>query len=112
MSIFNQMLGNVTQVYLNVAFILCVFIVAAFKPQRIDDRSRFRLACLLFAISIVLPNLVSLFADPGGLLTDRKAAEKNWGVGLFSLVSPFLFALSFLAAIDSITPRDGQQVEE
>ena len=111
MGIFNQMIGNMTQVWLNVAFILCMFIVAAFKPERIEDRSRFRLACFLFAISIVLPSLASLFAEPG-LLTDRKAAEVGWGVKLLGLVSPFLFAFSFLAAIDSITPRAYGRVEE
>lgn len=57
-----------TQIWLNVAFIVCVFAALMFRPENIRNPSKLRLSILLFAVSLIIPSvsmlLPSMTVDP------------------------------------------------
>ena len=63
MGAITQLLGGVTQVWPNVTFIICIFVILLFKPERIVKSSLFWLGCVLFALSLGCPN--TQFVPPG-----------------------------------------------
>ena len=54
-----QLLGG-GQGLLQVAFLAGLLLIPVFKPERIHKPGLFKVACLLFAISIMAPSAISL----------------------------------------------------
>ena len=53
-----QFLGS-GQAWLQVGFLLCLFAVLLFRPERIRSPGLFRWAVLLFALSVVVPHVLT-----------------------------------------------------
>jgi len=108
MNFLNQLFGGMTQIWLNVAFIVCVFGVVMFKPERIHNLSLFRIACLLFALSIIAPSLgmflLSTATETVGSARRNPFGEITLSIKIVNLLAPLLFAGAFLAAISSLVP--------
>jgi hypothetical protein len=70
-----QTLGNLfgaTEIWLAVAYVVCMFAILAFKPQQIENAVFFRLSYILFALHLILPAVVNAVTslsmmDGGGM---------------------------------------------
>jgi hypothetical protein len=69
----------------------------------------FRAACLLFAVALITPTLVNVYLFRGAnplTAPARPGTPPDQGVAMFlSAIAPTTFMVSFLLAIDSVTPR-------
>jgi hypothetical protein len=94
---------------LEAAFLACLFWVALRGPERIRSLTQFRIAYLLFATTLIAPSLINIYIlvdNPnriGRNVAGRPELVSEEGLYLH-LVTPILLMLSFLMAIDSITP--------
>ena len=91
---------------LEAAFLLCLFWTALVKPERITSTGKFRLACSLFGVELVVPTLINLYYFGGGMLNAGVAGQReNLGLGMWlSTLGPLLLMVSFLLAINSVMP--------
>lgn len=55
-----QLFGGAGTNWVSGLLLLCLFVVLAFRPERIHHRWLFRFACVLLALAIAMPPLVSL----------------------------------------------------
>jgi hypothetical protein len=88
------------------AFLVCLFWTALGKPERITGIGKFRLACSLFGVELIVPALINLYYFSGGAMSTTPAArQQSLGLGMWlSTVGPLLLMSSFLLAISSIMP--------
>jgi len=98
--------------WLNVAFIVCIFSVLIFRPDRIAKPSQFRLAIILFAIALVIPSLGMLLLHITGNTPEISDMKKIPGIngvdlfmGLTNLASILFFCGAFMSATSSLMPR-------
>lgn len=47
------------ETWIAVAYVTCMFVVLAFRPQQIADRSIFRISYIMFALYFVIPSGIS-----------------------------------------------------
>ena len=102
---FTNLIGGMTQVWLNVAFIVCLFTVLIFRPERITNRSLLKLAAFLFAASLLFPPLSMLL--PSDTATPTRPQEMftvGMQMKLVNLVSMLCFCGAFVSAVLSLTP--------
>jgi len=108
MNFLSQMLGNMTQVWLNVAFIACVFAVLMFKRERIVNVALFRTACVLFTLSLIAPSvglfLLSTVAEAASPMARKPFGEITVSMKVVNLLAPLLFAGAFMTAVSSMIP--------
>jgi hypothetical protein len=106
MGALTQLFGGLTQVWLNVAFIVCVFAALLFKPERIRNPSLFFSACVLFALSLIVPSLGLLLldsaSDPTHFDGGSPFGELTMTMRLVNILPPILFAGAFLSAVSSV----------
>jgi hypothetical protein len=101
--------------WLEAAFLVCLFWVALARPERIRSLLEFRIACLLFAAALITPTLTNLYVfrdslTPGGRINPA-GKQSDFASGLYlHVITPLLLLLSFLLAIDSVTPRRRAEV--
>ena len=112
MNALNQVLGGMTQIWLNVAFIACVFVVIAFRPERIRNLSLFQVACLLFALSLIIPGIGAFFLDEGRGTGRALANELSTMVKVMNLLPQLLFASAFVLAVNSLVNTGGNVTED
>ena len=108
MNFLSQLFGGMTQVWLNVAFVVCVFTVVTYKPDRIRNLSMFRMGCILFALSVIAPSL--MFIVGTATQQTRSGGGNPFGeitltLKIANLVAPLLFAGAFLSTIISMLPN-------
>lgn len=85
-----QLLGNSGQGWLQVTLLGFLFLVLVFRPERISNRSLFRVACLLFALSIIVPPVLTFSVS---FLTDvATPSQRNYG-GMMG-ESPLMWSLT------------------
>jgi hypothetical protein len=110
MNAMTQMFGGLTQVWLNVALIVCIFGVLIFRPERVVSLVSLRFACVLFALSLIAPSLLALFL---GAATEAPRPQRgnpmedvtlSLSMKILNLLGPMLFAGAFLTGIWSIMP--------
>lgn len=118
------------QLWLYVAYLVCLFAVIIYKPERIRNLSMYRRACYLFAISLLLPSLITLamgtvlagtggaaFASRGAVFAQPGMFSGQGGPNQFdgsyvmqlalqvlNAFGPVLFAISILCALISLVP--------
>lgn len=108
--LLGQMLGGATRVWLEFGFLISLFAVLIFKPERIRKLSLFQAACGLLALSMIIPHLLVFAVDlnPSAGLGSRSMGGANVGVDLTSkivmLAGPVTFAIAFLCATFSLMP--------
>lgn len=105
MNALTQLLGGMTQLWPNVTFIVCVFAILIFKPERIAKSSLFWFGCLLFALSLVAPT-INMFLPMAKVnpMQPRLDISIPLGLKLANLASALLFAGAFLATVSAIMP--------
>jgi hypothetical protein len=105
-------LSNLTEIWLAVAYVVCMFAVIAFRPQRVTHRELFRWSYLLFAIYLLLPVIADGFlrlgAGPGTASPSRPFGEQPaWGSIvariLTNIVARCLLAVSICLGLASLT---------
>ncbi len=117
-SLWSRTLGA-TEVWLAVAYLVCIFGVLVFRPQQIANTYLFRMSYILFAAYLIIPSVVEsaltaitadalLFAPrntPGGLLSVLSVS---------AMLAKVLFALSIVFALGSLQGkrRDGGRMPE
>jgi len=107
MNAFTQLFNGMTQIYLNVAFILCVFGILAFKPERISKTSLFKAGCLLFAFSLICPMIGSFLPSDAFETTPRKMTNHSAvGMKVTNLISTILYAGAFFTTVMSVLPSN------
>jgi TRAP-type C4-dicarboxylate transport system permease small subunit len=112
MNVLSQLFGGMTQVWLNVAFIVCVFAVLTFRPEQIRNVRLFGTACGLFALSLIVPS-VGMFvvstvsSTPAGMGSRAAFGEITLSMKIVNLIGPLFFAMAFLAAANSLIPTAG-----
>ncbi len=97
---------------LNVAFIVCIFSVLIFRPDRVANPSKFRLAIILFAIALVIPSLGMILlhiTNNTPRMPGMKKIQGINGVELFmsftNLASILFFCGAFMSATSSLMPH-------
>src|SRR4051812_48072703 len=100
-----QLYAGTGEVWLAVAYVVCMFGVSAFRPRRIGTPALFRLSYLLFALYLVVPSVAFSIleikearAEKGG---ERKEAEAQLLVAssVVQGVSKALLALTILCGL-------------
>lgn len=118
------------QIWLYVAYLVCLFAVIIYKPERIRNLSMYRRACYLFAISLLLPSLINLamgtlMAGSGGGPFISRGSSPAWAqpgvpmpggsqldstfimqvtLQILNTFGPVLFGISVLCALISLVP--------
>ena len=112
MDFWNLLFGGRAGSWTHVALLACLFRAALGQPERIRSVAGFRIACLYFALALIAPTLVNLY-----VLGNRPVAQlgrplnQDPGAGIYlSVISPVLFMISFMLAIDSVMPRRKKSV--
>jgi hypothetical protein len=94
--------------WLEAAMVASFFWIAVARPERIGNIMRFRIACILFALSILTPALVNLYLVTSGSNPFGRMAGGGGdpGAGIYlQIATPALLMFSFLLGIDSVMPR-------
>lgn len=108
MNALSQLFGGMTQVWLNVAFVVCMFGVVIYRPGRIRSHTLFRAAVVFFTLSMVAPSLGMFLLDtaadtkPSARTNPFAAAEVTMGMKIINLLPTVLYAIAFLSAIESM----------
>lgn len=94
---FLNQFGSSVHIWIDIAFLVCLFGTLVLKPERIRNIFLFRVACLLFAISITAPNMVVfVIQDSPGL------GQISPLLSFLTAIGPIFFGLSFLATVGSL----------
>jgi hypothetical protein len=109
--LFNLLFGG-QRGWVEAAFLVCLFWAALGHPDRIRSPITFRIAVLLFAVSLIAPTIVNLYLAGIGqspLSPQGRPRGQDTMAGVYAIylsaAGPALFMLSFLLAIDSVIPR-------
>jgi uncharacterized membrane protein len=103
-----------TEVWLAVAYLVSMFVVLIFRPQRISDRDLFRRSYILFALYLILPaiadGIVSLInADRSDTLSRLPFSDKTPALSQMRIVATMaaqcLLAISIFLGLASLTHR-------
>jgi hypothetical protein len=110
MMMLGQLLGGATRVWLEFAFVVSIFTILAFRPERIRNVSLFQAACGLLALSMILPSLLIFAVDSSSSTPvfggGRSNASQEIGMFVKAITAsgPILFALAFLCGTFSVMP--------
>jgi len=101
----SQMMGGVagglTQVWLNVAFVVCAFTALIVRPERISHGRRFRTGCVLFCLSLILPSFsFALSVYFHSTHNDLGAIAMQYS----SILAALLYSMAFYLAVTSMIP--------
>lgn len=94
-----------------VAVVIGLFLAAIYQPERILSRGLFRWACVLLALSFIVPTLLNALILPlsGGPIPMRGGGSGTgpWLliITLSSAIGPVLFGLSLVFALFAMVPR-------
>jgi hypothetical protein len=103
---FLNFLSRGNMVFVEAAFLVCLFWTALGRPERITSIGKFRLACSLFGMELIVPTLINLYQIGGGALSGTPAGrQQSLGLSMWlTTVGPLLLMASFLLAINSVMP--------
>ncbi len=108
--LLQQLLGGSGSGWVSVAFLVSLFAVLAFRPERIHRQWLFRVACGLLALSIALPPLVTfgatfgfdVFFAPGR--SPGRFGEVPWALQLAQTCGPLLLGSGVFCGLWSLIP--------
>ena len=101
-SIYSQLFG-LSIGSLQTAFFICIFLALIFKPERIIRPLMFRIACLLFVLTLLAPIIqVVLSTVTGPTAGVGRSATGAISGYMLALINPAIFAAAFLAAVGSM----------
>jgi hypothetical protein len=100
------MIPRVGNGWLEVVLVASLFTTVVVRPEGILRPLRFRLACIVLAVSLALPQLFALVVSlsAGGAMAPTANIVLNEVQRVTLVAEPILFALSFWMAISSLIP--------
>ena len=108
-SIYSQLFG-LSLGSLQMAFVVCIFLALIFKPERIVRPLLFRIACLLFCLTLLTPliqiALNTVTGPPASVGRPQTGAISGY---LLALINPAVFSAAFLAAVGSMFRKQPAQ---
>jgi hypothetical protein len=108
MNPFSNLIEGVTFVWPNAIFIAGVFSTLLFRPERIANRTAFKVGCVFFAISLLTPPFVSLV--PTFSVQEIPVPRSQAGSlmpKLLGLGQPIAFSIAFLCLAWSLLQSSG-----
>ena len=103
MDIVTNMLGGLFSMWLNVAFVVCVFTVLIFRPERIGNIGLFRAGCCLFILSLIMPAVGLIISSTTAM--ESAALGMTRGTRVINLLTPLLYAIAFYLTVTSLLPK-------
>jgi hypothetical protein len=110
--LFGRSLWALTEIWLAVAYVVSMFVVITFRPQRVGHRVLFRWSYLAFALYLILPAIADGILWLGTLDVNtgdypwRRMGEPPWGSMaarvLISIVARCLLAISICLGLGSL----------
>jgi hypothetical protein len=97
--------------WLAVAYLLCLFGIALFRPQQLRSPYLFRVSYILFAISLILPSFVDALVQMAALEDARPFRGGGSDLGLmivsplFHMMGKVLFGVSVICGFGSLRYR-------
>lgn len=108
-SIYSQLFGS-SLGSLQMAFVVFIFLALIFKPERIVRPLLFRIACLLFCLTLLTPLiqivLTTVTGPPASVGRPQTGAISGY---LLALINPAVFSAAFLAAVGSMFRKQPAQ---
>jgi len=119
-TLFGGSFRNMVEINLAVAYVVCMFAVIAFRPQRIGDRDLFRRSYILFGLYLILPaighgilSLATAALEPTPSAAADLLFTPNRGVRagntIVSVLATCLLAVSICLGLGSLTFRGSDQ---
>jgi hypothetical protein len=107
---WRRILGAEGVIWLEVALLIGLLCIAIWRPQRVGKPALFRMACTLFAISLLVQPIaevifrvaVSDLPDSGSDRSDRALRTPLLVFSIMSLAGRILFAFSVVCALGSL----------
>jgi hypothetical protein len=100
--------GGAGQVWLQVAMLVCLFVTGIYRPEVVRAKPLFRLACILFAISLLISPTLNLLLSylmqmgNSGPSYGRVSDESAMLFSFPSMISAVLFGLSVICGLSSL----------
>jgi hypothetical protein len=103
-----QTLSAPFEIWLVIAYVVCMFLVTAYRPQQIGSVALFRLSYIMFTLYLIIPSLVDTVIAI--INADRRALgrplEQSFAemiiIPLFRALSKIIFAVAILCALASL----------
>jgi len=112
MFLLRQLFGN-GQGWLPAALLICLFLVVLLRPDRVRSPSLFRLSCVLLALSVMVPSLLTVclgLMDQLDFNIRRSLANRSGIVPLLTNASgPVLLGLSIIFGLLSLSLGSAQE---
>ena len=119
-TLFGGSFRNIVEINLAVAYVVCMFAVIAFRPQRIGDRDLFRRSYLVFGLYLILPAIghgivslaTTLLEAAPSVATDLLSMPHpgvRAGNTIVGVVATCLLAVSICLGLGSLTFRGSDQ---
>ncbi|MFO0966176.1 MAG: hypothetical protein U0793_11415 [Gemmataceae bacterium] len=108
LSTLPTLLTSSVELWLSITYIVCMFVVTAFRPQQISSVGLFRMSYILFTLYLIIPSLVNtviaiIHADRRNLGRPLEASTAELIlVPLFQAFAKVLFAIAVLCALSSL----------
>ena len=106
-----QLLGGGGEGWLQAAYLLGLIVLLAYRPERIRLPGLFRWACVLFALSVMVPPaLTGLFGFLEGIAGNAFAPTRGAGSAwtfvllLLNATGPVLLGISLICALVAVSP--------
>jgi hypothetical protein len=108
MGIFSQLFGS-GELWLNVAFLVCMFAVVIFRPQQVGNSGLYRMAYILFALSLIIPAVAQ------GIITLASLERRDFNRGaeisltviipIVNVIGKILFGIAVICGLSSLRLR-------
>jgi hypothetical protein len=114
MEVFQSLFGRLSEGWLAVAYLVSMFVVVIFRPQRVSDRDLFRWSYIVFALYLIVPaiadGIVSLGnSDRGDMLSRLPFSDRTPALSQIRIVATMaaqcLLAISIFLGLASLTHR-------
>ena len=102
---------GMVDVWLAVAYLVCMFAILGFRSQQIISPFLFRLSYILFAIALILPTFVDAIIQMS-FLDDGISRRSSTNIGitvvspLFRMIGRVLFGVSIICAMGALRKGD------
>jgi hypothetical protein len=100
-NLFGRSFSYLSDVWLVVAYVVCMFAVATFRPQQIGKAVYFRNSYLLFAVYLVIP----VVADGILQLLPSDPGPQSVGMGMRAIAKPASYATTVVNVIVNIAAK-------
>lgn len=110
--ILQQLLGASSWYWTPMALLVCLFLVLILRPERIHRLGRFKAACLLLALAIVAPSVLSFLAFAAMIprVASLSGTTDLWLViqGMNGSLGPILVGVGTFLGLTALMPSESR----